>query len=223
MNLQKIKNQNIKIPQCTLCPRLIEHCKNISEKKRKAFINEKYWGKPVPSFGDPKAKLFILGLAPAAHGANRTGRMFTGDRSGEWLYRALYKAGFSNQMESVHSTDSLKLKNAYITATAHCAPPQNKPTPEEIKNCLPYLENEIKWIPIKVYLVLGQIALNSLWKTLSPNQKKPKFKHLGEHRLPDGRVILMSYHPSQQNTFTKRLTEPMFDEVFHRANQLIQS
>ena len=183
----------------------------------------KYWGKPIPAFGDKNAELVIIGLAPAAHGANRTGRIFTGDRSGDWLFRALHKAGFANQAACTSKDDGLKLSNAIITCTVKCAPPLNKPEKEEIANCAPYLEDELKALKkAKVYLVLGGIGLNGVWPFVkSEGEKKPKFGHNNCVTLASGKHLLMSYHPSQQNTFTKRLTEPMFDRVFKKANQLL--
>ncbi len=212
-----------KIVACRRCPRLRAHCLNVAKEKRAAFRDEKYWGRPVPSFGDPHARLLILGLAPAAHGANRTGRMFTGDRSGDWLYRALHKAGFANQPTSAHAQDGLALRDAWITATAHCAPPDNKPSPAEIAHCAPYLEAELAaFSHAKVYLVLGGIALHALWPKIGAGAQRPKFGHGREVELANGRTLLMSYHPSQQNTFTGRLTEPMFDAIFRRARELMR-
>ncbi|HRK01516.1 MAG TPA: uracil-DNA glycosylase, partial [Oligoflexia bacterium] len=197
--------------------------------KRAAFAAETYWGKPVPSFGDPAARLFLLGLAPAAHGANRTGRMFTGDNSGLWLYRALYKAGFASQPESRNAADGLQLRDAWISATVHCAPPENKPTLKEIENCAPNLMAEFEYLSrVRVILALGAIAYKEAIKTLragplgiDPKTKIPKFSHGVCTQLPHGRWLLGSYHPSQQNTFTKRLTEPMFDEIFKTARRLL--
>lgn len=188
--------------------------------KRKAYSSEKYWGKPVPNFGDPKAKLLVVGLAPAAHGANRTGRMFTGDQSGLWLYRALYRAGFANQPLSENilkqsASDGLKLSDALITAVAHCAPPENKPTPLEIKHCSPYLKELLKELRPRVILTLGQIAWTNILRIYPLGQEKlPRFSHGAKFQIPNGPVLIASYHPSQQNTFTKRLTESMFDSVF---------
>jgi uracil-DNA glycosylase family 4 len=204
---------------CNRCPRLRDHCSEIARVKRRQFMNDTYWGKPVPGWGDPEAKVMIVGLAPAAHGGNRTGRAFTGDNSGLWLYRAIHRAGFSNRAESIWRDDGLKLQGVYISMAAHCAPPENKPTPEELKNCSEYLVREMNALTeVSVFLVLGQIALKALWAVLPENVKPqralPKFSHGGEIQLRDGRKIVCSYHPSQQNTFTGKLTEAMFDEVF---------
>ena len=177
----------------------------------------------MPGFGDPAARLLIVGLAPAAHGANRTGRMFTGDRSGDWLFAALHRAGFASQPTSVSADDGLTLRGAYVTATVHCAPPANKPLPEERAACAPYLARELALLRHAVVVVaLGQFA----WQAVSAHHRlrpRPAFGHLAEHPLPDGRVLLGSYHPSQQNTFTGTLTEPMFDAVFARAREVIGS
>jgi uracil-DNA glycosylase family 4 len=215
----KTADINKDIIACERCPRLRKYCKTIAKEKRKQFMNDTYWGKPIPSFGDPSARLLIVGLAPAAHGANRTGRMFTGDNSGVWLYRALHKAGFANRAESSWKDDGLTLTDAYITATIHCAPPENKPLPKEIQNCSEYLVRELEAMKnVQVILVLGQIALKALWSVLPPELKPtrtlPKFSHGATVKLNDGRQLICSYHPSQQNTFTKKLTEPMFDSIF---------
>ncbi len=215
------------IENCELCPRLRHHCLKIAREKRKSYASETYWGKPISGFGDPKARLHILGLAPAAHGANRTGRIFTGDRSGEWLYRALFKAGFANQPHSTGRDDGLKLTDAWISCVVRCAPPDNKPTPTEIDRCSSYLAQEMELLKnARVYLALGQIALHASWPLLVERfqiQKtaKPKFSHGGKRELAPGHWLLMSYHPSQQNTFTGRLTEPMFDSVFSEAKRLL--
>ena len=220
--MREVEKIQKRIIACERCPRLRRHCLKVAKEKRAAYATETYWGKPIPSFGDPHARLLIVGLAPAAHGANRTGRMFTGDRSGDWLYRALHKAGFASQPTSTHAKDGLRLQDAWITASAHCAPPDNKPLPAELARCADYLVEELAAMSqAKVYLVLGGIALNALWPLLGEKQRKPKFSHLGELTLQGGRTLLMSYHPSQQNTFTGRLTEPMFDAVFARAKQLL--
>ncbi len=221
---QKLQRQ---IVRCKKCPRLIEHCKAIAKKKRKAYANEKYWGKPVENFGDGVADLLVMGLAPGAHGANRTGRMFTGDRSGDWLYRAMHKVGFASQPESISREDGLELVNAVVSGACHCAPPDNKPTREEVANCQPFLEQTVLQVEPKVILALGRLAwaetlrlakdLEWLMKT---DPKPPKFAHGAEYQFPNKTWLLASYHPSQQNTFTGRLTEKMFDQVFKRAKKL---
>jgi len=226
-NTRRWNRLNKSIVTCNACPRLLEHCQQIAETKRRAFIDEPYWGKPVANFGDPRAELLIVGLAPGAHGANRTGRIFTGDRSGDWLYRALHLAGFANQRESTHTGDGLKLINCAITNVCHCAPPQNKPTREEVQNCRPWLTELVAILPIKVFLAFGQIAWRATIDYLRHNDlydgSIPKFSHGATFRLPDGRVLLGSYHPSQQNTFTGRLTRPMFNRIFKKADRLLKT
>jgi uracil-DNA glycosylase len=189
-----------------------------------------YWGKAVPSFGDPKARLLILGLAPAAHGANRTGRMFTGDMSGEFLYRTLHKTGFANQSQAIHRGDGLALKDCYITAMVHCAPPANKPTPQEILNCHRYLSCEFELLKhVKVIVALGRLAFDAAISTVAEPERptalkslgRPKFSHGAEYQLNSKLTLLASFHPSQQNTFTGKLTEAMFEKVFRRAWKLI--
>lgn len=188
--------------------------------KRAAYRDQAYHGRPVPNFGDPEGRLLVVGLAPAAHGANRTGRMFTGDRSGDWLYRALYEAGFASQPSSVHARDGLWLMDCLITAVLHCAPPQNKPLPAEIRNCSPFLRETIERTPWVVIVALGGLAWREVGRALE--LRLPRFGHLSE-RVFDGRMILASYHPSQQNTFTGKLTKEMFGEVFFRAKKFIES
>lgn len=210
-----------KIVRCTRCPRLVEHREKMAVVKRRAYKSEAYWGKPIPSFGDPLARLWILGLAPAAHGANRTGRMFTGDRSGEWLYRVLYETGFASQPNSVSKDDGLELTDAFISAAVHCAPPDNKPSPEEIRECAGYLQEEWKELPrVRVLLALGSIAFRAavgLLQAQTP-QKLPKLE-FGHHRIytVGDKVLIASYHPSQQNTQTGRLTWKMWKDVFENA------
>ncbi len=193
----------------------------MAREKRKSYAHETYWGKPVANFGDPESRFLIVGLAPAAHGANRTSRMFTGDRSGEWLYRALHRAGFANQATYESADDGLKLKNCIITAVAHCAPPDNKPLPKEIQNCEGFLIRTMELHKPIVTLALGGIAWNAVFQYLKRTgewtKARPVFKHGVEIEISPGRFILGSYHPSQQNTFTKRLTEEMFGQVFAMA------
>jgi uracil-DNA glycosylase len=216
---------------CASCPRLVEWRERVALEKVKRFQSEIYWGKPVPSLGQADARLFILGLAPAAHGGNRTGRMFTGDRSGDWLYRALHRAGFASQAESLHRQDGLELIDCYISAVAHCAPPDNKPLPTEIQNCRPFLQSEVDLLTeVRVVVALGRLAFDTAYSLfanrLSANStqarnRKPKFAHGAESLLVGNITLLASYHPSQQNTFTGRLTEEMLDAVFKRARNLI--
>jgi uracil-DNA glycosylase family 4 len=194
----------------------------VAAHKRASFVDDEYWGRPVPGFGDPNARIVVVGLAPAAHGANRTGRMFTGDRSGEWLYRALWRAGLSSSAESVARGDGLELFDAWITAPVRCAPPQNRPTPAERDTCSAWLDAELALLPeVRVFVVLGQIAYHALWAHLGRRgldlpKPRPTFAH-GLTVDVGGVSIVASYHPSQQNTFTGRLTEPMFDSVFATA------
>jgi len=211
------------VADCRRCPRLVVWREEVARTGRASYAGQVYWGRGVPGFGDPEAALLLLGLAPAAHGANRTGRMFTGDRSGDWLFAAMYKAGFASQPTSTSADDGLELRDAYITATVHCAPPDNKPTPAERANCAPYLARELALLHKGVVvLALGQVAWNAL-ASFYGLRPRPTFGHLAEHPLPDGRVLLGSYHPSQQNTFTGKLTVQMFDAVFARARALIGS
>ncbi len=227
------------VAACRRCPRLVAWREEVARTGRASYAGQTYWGRGVPGFGDPDAALVLVGLAPAAHGANRTGRMFTGDRSGDWLFAALYKAGFASQPTSTFAADGLTLTRAYITATVHCAPPDNKPTPDERARCAPFLAREVHLLRRAVVVVaLGQVAWNALgsFYGLRP---RPAFGHLAETVLPGPASppkpatpaapaapaapvhLLGSYHPSQQNTFTGKLTEPMFDAVFTRANELI--
>jgi len=202
---------NEAIVTCERCPRLREWCRQVATEKRAAYRDATYWGRPVPNFGDPQADRLIVGLAPAAHGANRTGRMFTGDRSGEWLFRALHRAGVANQGYGEDPQDGLSLAGVLITATCHCAPPDNRPNPDEITQCRGHLGATLALRPWRAYLCLGGLAWTQLHRTLSITA--PRFGHGAEHELANGAVIVGSYHPSQQNTFTGRLTEPMLDSV----------
>jgi uracil-DNA glycosylase family 4 len=211
------------VAACRLCPRLVKWREEVARTGRASYAGQVYWGRGVPGFGDPMAALVIVGLAPAAHGANRTGRMFTGDRSGDWLFAALFAAGFASQPTSTAADDGLTLQGAYITATVHCAPPDNKPNPDERSNCAPYLSRELALlIRAKVVVALGQVAWNALASHYDM-RPRPRFGHLAEATLPDGRRLLGSYHPSQQNTFTGKLTVPMLDAVFTRANEVIDA
>lgn len=211
---------------CTRCPRLRAHCAETARVKVRRFREHDYWGRPVPSFGDPRARLLIVGLAPAAHGANRTGRMFTGDDSGAWLYRALHDAGFASQAESLHRDDGLVLRDAYVTAAAHCAPPGNRPSPAEIAACRPFLVRELVLLErARVVLALGQIAWDAVLVALAEQgivlRPRPRFGHEAEVRIDARRVLLGSYHPSRQNTQTGRLTREMLASVMTRARALV--
>jgi uracil-DNA glycosylase len=220
---------NERIVSCRKCPRLVRYREQVAGTKRRAFLEWEYWGRPVPSFGNPRANLLIIGLAPAAHGANRTGRMFTGDRSGDFLYRALHRAGFANQLESVHRGDGLRLCDAYVTAAVRCAPPGNKPLPSEFRNCHEYLETELDLIRPKVVLVLGGIALNTYLKILKDRGliatlAQFPFHHGAAYKLPEHLPHLFcSYHPSQQNTFTGRLTDAMLLRALLRIRKFLAS
>ena len=217
---------NVEIVACTRCSRLIEHCQKIGRVKRRAYLDWDYWAKPVPGFGDLNAKVLILGLAPGAHGSNRTGRMFTGDGSANFLFPVLHKAGFASHAESRRSDDGMKLTNAYITAMARCAPPGNKPTPDELSNCSAFLDREIELLrDVRVVVALGKIAfdgyLNHLMRHGILNKRAGyQFGHGVEYKIPDGRIMLASYHPSIQNTNTGKLTEKMLLDVFRRAAKL---
>lgn len=209
-----------RIIACERCPRLRAWCTEVAETKRAAFRNEVYWGRPVPPFGDPDARGLIVGLAPAAHGANRTGRLFTGDRSGDWLYRALFRAGLANQPHATDANDGLELRNVLIMPVVACAPPANKPLPEEILNCRPYLAEMLASRAWNAILCLGAIAWQNLFATWGERPPAP-FAH-GAEAQRGTTTVLASYHPSQQNTFTGKLTEPMLDEVVGRFSRLIR-
>ena len=191
----------------------------MAREKRAAFADEAYWGRPVPGFGDPGASVFVLGLAPAAHGGNRTGRVFTGDRSGDWLFASMHRTGFANQPESLHAGDGLELHNAWIAAAVRCAPPANKPLPQERDNCLPYAAEELRLIEPAVIVCLGKFAWDAACVLLGI-RPRPRFGHLAEHRTDGRPALLGSFHPSQQNTFTGKLTEPMLDAVFEQARKI---
>jgi uracil-DNA glycosylase len=208
------------ITNCRACPRLVAWREQVARERRVAFRDQEYWARPVPGFGDPVARVALVGLAPAAHGANRTGRMFTGDRSGDFLYAALWRTGFASQPVAVHRHDGLRLSGAWITAPVRCAPPANKPTPDERDRCRPFLERELALLPdLRVYLPLGQFGYQALCRVLGL-RRAPRFGHGVELALEDGRAIVCSYHVSQQNTFTGKLTEDMFDGVLRRAREL---
>jgi len=213
------------ITHCRRCPRLVAWREQVAQEKRAAFRDEEYWGRPVPGFGDPQARLLIVGLAPAAHGANRTGRIFTGDRSGEWLYRSLWRTGYANQPESVSRDDGLELRDAWITCPVRCAPPGNKPTPVERDTCRPFLVRELAQLTqVRVVVALGAFGFAEAARAMGfpwfPASGRPRFGHGTEHVAPDGRVLLGCFHVSQQNTFTGRLTEDMLDGVFARSREL---
>jgi uracil-DNA glycosylase family 4 len=207
-----------RITQCRRCERLVEWREQVAREKRSAFRGEVYWGRPVPGFGDPEARVYVLGLAPAAHGANRTGRVFTGDRSGDWLFASLHRTGFANQPVSASADDGLRLTGAWIASAVRCAPPANKPLPSERDACLPFAQQELRLLAhVRVVVALGAFAWDAALRLHGGVKPKPVFGHLAEAALPDGRVLLGSYHPSQQNTFTGKLTAPMLDAVFERA------
>jgi uracil-DNA glycosylase len=208
------------IVDCRACPRLVAWRELVAAEKRASFASEDYWGRPVPGFGDPDAALFVVGLAPAAHGGNRTGRVFTGDRSGDWLFGALHRAGYANQPTSVAADDGLRLDGAYVAAVVRCAPPSNKPTIDERDTCLPYFERELLLLSrVRVLVALGQFAYDNLARVLGV-RPRPRFGHGVEVAAGEGRTIICSFHPSQQNTFTGKLTVPMFDAVFQRAREI---
>ncbi len=208
------------IVDCGRCERLVEWREMAATEKRASYRDEEYWGRGVPGFGDPMAKVLVLGLAPAAHGANRTGRIFTGDRSGDWLYRAMYRAGFANQPTSTHRGDGLRLVGAWVTSAVKCAPPDNKPSTDERDTCVPFLRREIAALSrLRVVVCLGAFAYEAACREFSV-KPRPKFSHGVEAESPSGVSLVCSFHPSQQNTFTGRLTEPMFDAIFERVAEL---
>jgi uracil-DNA glycosylase len=217
---------NREVIVCTRCPRLVAYREHIAAIKRRAYLDCQYWGKPVPGFGDPEARVLVMGLAPGAHGSNRTGRPFTGDASGKFMYPVLYETGFANQPNATDRNDGLKLKDLYITAAVRCAPPANKPTPQELANCSQFLDREIAGLKkVKVVVALGKIGFDAYLnylkrKNMLPSRKAYLFKHGASYRMPDGKMLLASYHPSNQNTQTGKLTRKMFVEIFKQAAKL---
>jgi len=216
-----IEALNAQIITCKKCPRLVAWREQIAHEKRRAYRDWEYWGRPVPGFGDPRARVFVVGLAPGAHGSNRTGRQFTGDASGDFLYPALYRAGFASQPDSRSLGDGLMLKDLYIAPICRCVPPGNKPILEEMKNCQPYLEHEIELIAPDVFVALGRIAFERLKKILALDDGSIVFRHLATYLLPAGPRLVCSYHPSRQNTQTGRLSVEGFDAVWMQVRQLI--
>jgi uracil-DNA glycosylase family 4 len=223
-----LKRLSREVMACRLCPRLVEYRERVAREKRRAYLNWEYWGKPVPGFGDPQAKLLIVGLAPAAHGGNRTGRVFTGDRSGDFLFAALYEAGFANQPTSLQRDDGLRLIHSYITATARCAPPDNRPLPGEILNCRGYMEREIRILQPNAVLALGRIAWDAYLEILKTRKLITSralypFSHGAETQLPRSSLRLFgAYHPSQQNTQTGRVTPGMYADVLRRIQEYLK-
>jgi uracil-DNA glycosylase len=217
---------NQEIVACVRCPRLVEYREQVAREKRRAYRDWDYWGKPVPGFGDPDARVLVLGLAPGAHGSNRTGRPFTGDASGNFMYPILYEAGFSNQPMVSGRNDGLQLRDLYITAAARCAPPRNKPLPQELANCAPYLDREMEGLSnVRVIVALGRIGFDACLNYLNrrgqlAGKKTYVFAHGAKYRLPDGKILLASYHPSNQNTQTGKLTRQMFVRIFKEAARL---
>ncbi|HKW91874.1 MAG TPA: uracil-DNA glycosylase [Methylomirabilota bacterium] len=217
-----------RITRCRLCPRLVRHRERSAAEPPRRYRGEPYWARPLPGFGDPEARVLLVGLAPAAHGGNRTGRMFTGDRSGDWLFRALYEAGFASQPTSVRADDGLRLIDAYITAAARCAPPANKPTPAEMDRCRPFLLEELRLLRrVRVVVALGKIGWDAYLRVrreggLAVPRPLPRFGHGATAPMPDGITLLGSFHPSQQNTFTGRLTQAMLRDVFAQARRLAE-
>ena len=216
----KLNELNQQIISCRKCPRLVEWREEVARVKRKAYKDEEYWGKPVPGFGDPNARVLVVGLAPGAHGSNRTGRQFTGDASGGFLFPALHRAGFASQAGAESRSDGLILHDMYITAAGRCAPPDNKPSPDELNNCQPYLECEIQVIQPKVTVCLGKIAFDRILKVFA--LRGLKFSHGAVYELTTDHWLLCSYHPSQQNTLTGKLTIEMFDQILKKAKSILE-
>ena len=219
MDLDKL---NTEIVKCRKCPRLVTWREEVARTKRKAYMDWDYWGKPVPGFGDPKARVLVVGLAPGAHGSNRTGRQFTGDASGGFLFPALFRAGFASHPESISRDDGLVLKNMYITASGRCAPPKNKPTSEELNNCQPFLEKEMELLQPNVIVCLGRISFERILRINSEPKSGKKFAHNASFHLENGPWLVCSYHPSQQNTLTGKLTVEMFDEMWANVRSLLE-
>ena len=219
MNIDELKKEVI---ACRKCPRLVAWREEVARTKRKAYMDWDYWGKPVPGFGDPQARVLVVGLAPGAHGSNRTGRNFTGDASGKFLYPALYRAGFASQPEAISRDDGLTLTDLYITAAGRCAPPGNKPTAQELNNCQPFLEREIELLRPKVIVALGRVAFERLLRLYSEPKSGKKFAHGAIFRLEAGPWLVCSYHPSQQNTLTGKLTVEMFDAMWTTVKELVE-
>lgn len=221
-----LKDLNVEIVACTRCPRLVIYREQVAREKRRAYRDHEYWGKPVPGFGDPNARVMVLGLAPGAHGSNRTGRPFTGDASGKFMYPVLHEIGFANQPCATDRNDGLILKDIYITAAARCAPPDNKPLPQELANCAPYLERELRCLKkLKVIVALGKIAFDAYLNYLKrqgelPSRKAYIFAHGASYSMPGDRTLIASYHPSNQNTQTGKLTRPMFMSIFKEAARI---
>lgn len=217
-----LQTLNEEIVACRACPRLVAWREEVAQVKRKAYRDHDYWGKPVPGFGDPHARVLVVGLAPGAHGSNRTGRQFTGDASGDFLFPALHRAGFASQPQAESRSDGLTLKDMYITASGRCAPPDNKPTPEELNNCQPFLERELALLQPRVIVCLGRIAFERILKIYSVRASAWKFAHGAVFQLAHGTQVLCSYHPSQQNTSTGKLTAAMFDAIWRKARELLE-
>jgi uracil-DNA glycosylase len=219
MNLQQL---NTDLLECLRCPRLVEWREKVSREKRRAFSDSMYWGRPVPGFGDPCARVFVIGLAPGAHGSNRTGRQFTGDASGNFLFPALYRAGFASQPYSNSRDDGLTLTDLYTAPVCRCVPPGNVPTLQEMANCQPYLEREFEIIQPKVFVALGRIAFECVQRIYSIKGTSIQFAHNIVHEIPDGKYLVCSYHPSRQNTQTGRLTTAMFDQIWKTVRELLE-
>jgi uracil-DNA glycosylase len=215
--MDTLEELNREVLACRMCPRLVAWREKLAREKRRAYQDQEYWGRPVPGFGDPKARLFVVGLAPGAHGSNRTGRQFTGDGSGDFLYPALFRSGFASQPQSISVDDGMQLTDLYTAPVCRCAPPDNKPTMQEMLNCSPYLEGEIELIRPQVFVALGRIAFEALLRIYSIRDASMKFAHNVTYSLPGGHQVICSYHPSRQNTQTGRLTVEMFDAVWENA------